>query len=129
MRLASEIAALAKSIMGPDGRYIVTPYGREIKSCCEHLLFDYETGDLVEAIVLIPGRTDTRWFRLFRDFAICFVRGRVKFGESKHCAPFPSAAVYLGTDVAKFAKAFEDIGRTWIRWKVHAGVASTTLID
>ena len=48
------------------------------------------------AVFLIPARTDTRWFHeLVLPFAkeIRFIRGRLKFGDSKNCAPFPSMVV------------------------------------
>ena len=46
-------------------------------------------------VMLIPSRTDTR---AWHDYAlnaseIRFIRGRLKFGDAKNCAPFPSAIV------------------------------------
>jgi len=48
------------------------------------------------AVYLLPARTDTRWFHdLCLPFAseIRFIRGRLKFGDAKHNAPFPSMLV------------------------------------
>lgn len=48
------------------------------------------------AVYLIPARTDTAWFHeICLPFAkeIRFIRGRLKFGESKNSAPFPSMVV------------------------------------
>lgn len=49
--------------------------------------------------MLIPARTDTKWFH---DYClkgdIEFIRGRVKFGDSKINAPFPSMIVVFGGD-------------------------------
>lgn len=45
------------------------------------------------AVLLIPARTDTRWFHevvLPHAREIRFLRGRLKFGGAKHGAPFPS---------------------------------------
>jgi site-specific DNA-methyltransferase (adenine-specific) len=45
--------------------------------------------------MLIPARTDTRYFHdyiLYRS-EIRFIKGRVKFGEAKFNAPFPSMIV------------------------------------
>lgn len=51
-------------------------------------------------VCLIPARTDTTyWHDFIFDKAddIRFLRGRLKFGNSKNSAPFPSAiVVYLG---------------------------------
>jgi len=46
-------------------------------------------------VMLIPSRTDTRWWHDFcmKADEIRFIRGRLKFGNAKHSAPFPSALV------------------------------------
>ncbi len=48
------------------------------------------------AIYLIPARTDTRWFHeivLPHAAEIRFIKGRLKFGDAKNSAPFPSMIV------------------------------------
>jgi hypothetical protein len=48
------------------------------------------------AVFLVPARTDTKWFHnlvLPKAKEIRFLRGRLKFGESKNSAPFPSMIV------------------------------------
>lgn len=48
------------------------------------------------AVFLIPARTDTKWFHqlvLPRAKDIRFIRGRLKFGDAKNSAPFPSMIV------------------------------------
>jgi phage N-6-adenine-methyltransferase len=46
------------------------------------------------AVLLLPVRTDTRWFHenLYRklNVQIEFIKGRIKFDGAKHGAPFPS---------------------------------------
>ena len=71
---------------------------------------------MTEAIALVPAGTDTGWFRLFGDCAICFVHGRLHFSGRTNSAHFPSAVVYVGEDVAKFASAFRDVGDIWVRY-------------
>lgn len=47
-------------------------------------------------VFLIPSRTDTKWWHdivLKRAMEIRFVKGRLKFGENKNSAPFPSVIV------------------------------------
>lgn len=68
------------------------PYGREIGSWVRKA---FETSrDGVTVVCLLPARTDTSWWH---DYAIKgkvrFLRGRLKFGRAKNCAPFPSAIV------------------------------------
>lgn len=45
--------------------------------------------------LLIPARTDTRYFHdyIYQRSEIRFVKGRIKFGDSKYNAPFPSMVV------------------------------------
>lgn len=46
-------------------------------------------------VSLIPARTDTRYWHdyIFNKAEIRFLRGRLKFGNAKNGAPFPSAIV------------------------------------
>ena len=46
-------------------------------------------------VLLIPARTDTRYFHnyIYHRSEVRFVRGRLKFGDSKNSAPFPSMIV------------------------------------
>lgn len=46
-------------------------------------------------VLLIPARTDTRYFHdfIYNRAEIRFVKGRLKFGNSKNSAPFPSMIV------------------------------------
>ncbi len=52
----------------------------------------------------------TRWFRELRPYLRCFIWGRLKFSGQSNSAPFPSMAVYLGSDDRKFIDAFQGIG-------------------
>lgn len=70
------------------------PYGRKIgefvKKCHDEA---QKPGTTV--VMLIHARTDTRWFHdyIYGQAEIRFVRGRLKFGNSKNSAPFPSMVV------------------------------------
>ena len=48
-------------------------------------------------VLLIPARTDTRYFHEYiykkENTEIRFIKGRLKFGDSKNSAPFPSMLV------------------------------------
>jgi len=46
-------------------------------------------------VLLIPNRTDTRYFHnyIYQRAEIRFVKGRLKFGDGKGSAPFPSMIV------------------------------------
>jgi len=68
------------------------PYGREIGNWMKKAYESSLAGATV--VCLVPARTDTAWWH---DYAmngdIEFIRGRLKFGNSKNSAPFPSAIV------------------------------------
>ena len=46
-------------------------------------------------VMLIPSRTDTKYFHdyIYQRTEIRFVKGRLKFGDQKNAAPFPSMLV------------------------------------
>ena len=71
------------------------PYGRESGSWVRKALFASVGGATV--VMLIPARTDTKWFHDYiykRDnVEVRFVKGRLKVGNSKNSAPFPSMVV------------------------------------
>ena len=70
------------------------PYGREtgiwVKKC-----HDEAQKENTVCVMLIPARTDTRWFHefIYDQAEIRFVKGRLKFGDGKNSAPFPSMVV------------------------------------
>lgn len=62
-----------------------------------------------EIVLLLPVRTDTKWFKILSDFGcdIRFIRGRLKFGGSKFVAPFPSMLVSLRPVTDLHSNSFE----------------------
>ncbi len=89
------------------------PYRRDVtgrwvyKAIAEH-----DAGRAHEIVLLIPARTDTRWFTPLYRYVICFIAGRLHFSGSTSGAPFPSALVYLGPRRAAFMRAFAHRGVT-----------------
>ena len=69
------------------------PYGRNIGQWVRRALFASVGGATV--VMLLPARTDTKWFHdyIYKRAEIRFVKGRLKFGNSKNSAPFPSMIV------------------------------------
>lgn len=77
------------------------PYGRDLKNFIAKAYEESAKGATV--VCLIPARTDTSYWHdyIFKYAAdIRFIRGRLKFGNCKTAAPFPSAVVIFG-DVYK----------------------------
>lgn len=71
------------------------PYGRETQHWVEKCFKEVNEGSCTLAVMLIPARTDTRWFHkyIYKQAEIRFVKGRLKFGDSVNAAPFPSMVV------------------------------------
>jgi hypothetical protein len=95
--------------------YVNPPYGRQISLWINKLLQEYQAGNVLAGIMLLPARTDTKWWHLLRDCPVCLVSGRLRFGDAKYGAPFPSAIFYLGRDLTGFLRAFSPIGDIWVR--------------
>lgn len=74
------------------------PYGREIGKWIKKA---YESSlDGATVVCLVPARTDTKWWHEYcMKGEIRLVKGRLKFGDSKNSAPFPSAVVIFGKRV------------------------------
>lgn len=79
------------------------PYGREIGRWMRKAYESSREGALV--VCLVPARTDTAWWH---DYAmrgeVTFLRGRLRFGNARHCAPFPSAVVVFRPTTGESAR-------------------------
>lgn len=68
------------------------PYGKEISKWVEKAYLSKGI-----TVMLLPARTDTKWFHKYiykeGSVQIRFIKGRLKFGNSKNSAPFPSMIV------------------------------------
>lgn len=68
------------------------PYGKEIGAWMKKARDSALAGATV--VCLVPARTDTKWWHEYAMAGeIRFIRGRLKFGNQKNSAPFPSALV------------------------------------
>lgn len=76
------------------------PYGREIGKWVEKS-YKESLKNKTRIVMLIPARTDTRYFHDFiyhKAKEIRFLKGRLKFGDSKNSAPFPSMVVVFDNE-------------------------------
>ena len=80
--------------MGGECSFVNPPYARELpkwirKAYMEHLKPN------TTIVMLIPARTDTSYFHryIYNHAEIRFIKGRLKFGDGKQAAPFPSMLV------------------------------------
>lgn len=71
------------------------PYGKEIGKWVKKAYEESKKSNTT-VVMLIPARTDTAYFHDYiyhKAKEIRFVKGRLKFGQSKNAAPFPSMVV------------------------------------
>lgn len=78
---------------GPKKIWLNPPYGRVIGLFMAKAVEAYKDGCLV--VCLVPARTDTAWWHdhVAPYAKVEFIRGRLKFGNAKNSAPFPSTLV------------------------------------
>lgn len=70
------------------------PYGRVIGEWMAKANKEAKMGSIV--VCLVPARTDTNWWHNYCiQHEVRFIRGRLKFGDGKGSAPFPSALVIM----------------------------------
>lgn len=76
------------------------PYGKELSNWVQKCFEEVYCRKCPCAVLLIPARTDTKWFHSYINHKaeIRFIRGRLKFGNSKNSAPFPSMLVIYKKD-------------------------------
>lgn len=82
------------------------PYGKTIADWIDKART--ECSPNCRIVMLLPARTDTRWFHDYiynnLDCTIEFIKGRLKFSGHKNSAPFPSMLVEFSKKVK-----FEDL--------------------
>ncbi len=89
----------------PEVAFANPPYGRPLKRWVAKAYNESQRGATV--VMLLPARTDTAWFHDYCLKAeVRFIRGRLKFGDGKNSAPFPSMVVV-------FRPTYHVRGRGW----------------
>lgn len=78
---------------GWGSRTFINPPYSQLKAWCKKAYEESLKGKLIA--MLIPSRTDTiAWHEyVMKAKEIRFIKGRLKFGDSKNSAPFPSAVI------------------------------------
>ena len=80
------------------------PYGNRIVDWVEKAYRESHNG--VTTVMLLPVRTDTRWFHswVIGKAEIRFLKGRLKFGDAVNSAPFPSMIVVYNNNSSAASK-------------------------
>ena len=90
------------------------PYGKKIGDWVRKCYEESKKENTI-VVLLIPARTDTAYFHdyIYGRSEIHFLRGRLKFGNSKNSAPFPSMivvfVVFLRKKTLVFKENFENV--------------------
>lgn len=76
--------------------FVNPPYGREIGKWVEKSYNEAKKG--AKVVMLIPSRTDTKWFHdfIYNKAEIRFLKGRIRFLQNKkelNAAPFPTMLI------------------------------------
>lgn len=67
--------------------------------------------------MLVASRTDTKAFQNMTNAYVLFIKGRLKFIGAKHSAPFPSALIFLGSEINTVEKKLRNqILGTLVKW-------------
>ncbi len=83
------------------------PYGRGIGDWLKKA-YDSCKENNATVVCLIPARTDTRWWHDYCVHGEVFLlKGRLKFGGAKNCAPFPSAVVVFRPKISDLFEGFQ----------------------
>lgn len=83
---------LAQSWLTEGAVFMNPPYGRGISKWVRKAYEEAQKGTPV--VCLLPARVDTAWWHDYCSKGlVVFVRGRLKFSDHKHNAPFPNAVV------------------------------------
>lgn len=79
------------------------------------LIAEYEAGRTTAAILLVNAVPGNEWFTPLKQYPICFPNGRLRFvaadGSPGPAPTHGNALIYFGPDVARFRRAFSDIGQ------------------
>lgn len=75
--------------------FINPPYGRSVTGQWVKKASEEHEAHKTTIVMLLPARTDTKWFHdfIYNKAVIYFIRGRLRFGDGKNSAPFPSMVV------------------------------------
>jgi len=88
-----------KKLLLVDKKMFVNPPYSDIKTWVDWLILvhDHYKNDIK---LLIPARTDTKYFHELLNYGVSIFafKGRLKFGDSKNGAPFPSLLITLKGD-------------------------------
>lgn len=98
--LADENVRLDGGLDRPwHGRVFLNPPYSEVSEWLAYAADQHAHGHTDLTVALVFARTGTRWFHTYATTAdrLCFIEGRLSFGDERGSAPAPSMVVVWGT--------------------------------
>lgn len=84
------------------GSIFINPPYSNIANFMDKAILEIKKGNAHTIVFLVPARTDTKWFHnyvLKFNGEIRFIKGRLRFNNSKNPAPFPSLIIIFRKEV------------------------------
>lgn len=80
------------------GRVWMNPPYSDVADWMEKAHLEALGGDVECVVTLVPARTSTQWYHNWASeaSALCFLEGRLSFGDADNSAPFPSLIAVFG---------------------------------
>jgi phage N-6-adenine-methyltransferase len=95
--------------------FVNPPYGRTLATWVAKARSEVESGRAKTVVALLPARPDTNYWHehVAGRAAVFFLRGRLRFGDGKQSAPFPSALAIWGADAETLASLDAALTNAW----------------
>lgn len=80
-------------------KLFINPPFNDLNKWADFVIRNMSIGFNNHIVLLLPARTDTIYFHKLLDLEphIFFIKGRLKFGNSNKCAPFPTILMVFDT--------------------------------
>lgn len=95
--------------------FLNPPYGRELASWVEKAHREVEEKGAKTVVALLPARPDTNYWHehVAGQAVVYFLRGRLRFGDGKQSAPFPSALAVWGASTETLLALSAALPEAW----------------
>lgn len=113
------------------GRVWMNPPYSEIADWMDKARREASRPDVELVVCLVPARTSTQWWHTYAvdAAALCFLEGRLSFGDSGNSAPFPSALVVFGRVPTALPQCLDRRGAVYRKDQRYQTAPQQTLDD
>lgn len=95
--------------------FVNPPYGRTLATWIAKARREVEEGRAKTVVALLPARPDTAYWHdhVVGKATVYFLRGRLRFGDGKQSAPFPSALAIWGASSESLGLLDDALSGAW----------------